>query len=146
MDNLITELRNVGITLRVDGEHLVVNGPKTAMTGDLAQRIRTYKAQLIERAALNAQVEEYMAEKQKIIQALGVQEDQPGDYDHKATVAGAIPPLEEVQARQEWLSTIDWRYGLRCGLGGRQCRACGPHGTPCRNSTAWEHPGSTNRP
>lgn len=88
---------------------------------------------------LSVLADEYLSERQQITQALGIQEDTPGDYDHKATIAGGIPPYEAALARQEWLAGIDWRYGLRCGKDGHQCRAC--KGIPCHDSTAWQGEG-----
>jgi hypothetical protein len=61
--------------------------------------------------------------------------DSNGAYDGKATLPGAVPPLQAAQELQEWLAGIDWRYGLRCGISGLQCRHC--RGIPCEGSTEW---------
>ena len=81
-----------------------------------------------------------MAGRAEAIQALGVAEDEPGSYDHKAALPGAAPPLQAALDRQAWLSGIDWRYGLRCGLDGHQCRVC--RGIPCRGSGGWQETGA----
>jgi hypothetical protein len=94
------------------------------------------KSEKSEKSPPQAQVQEYLAEREAIGRALGIQEDAPGDYDHKATVAGGVPPLQAILARQEWLASLDWRYGLRCGFTGQQCRHC--KGAPCQGSTEWQ--------
>lgn len=73
------------------------------------------------------------AEARHILSALPY--DQPGDFDHKATIPGDVPAYERVLAMQEWLAGIDWRPGLRCGVTGRQCLKC--KGIPCEGSTEW---------
>src|SRR5262245_21668063 len=111
--------------------------PNNLDGGDVLRKKRNKRKkveQAVSQSQPSASVTEY-AECQAIHQELGIQEDQLGDYDHKASVAGGIPPLEAVLARQEWLAGIDWRYGLRCSLTGRQCRVC--KGIPCVDSTAW---------
>lgn len=92
---------------------------------------------LPDRAGSDKLASEYIGERQHIHQVLGVEEDRPGDYDHKATVAGGIPPCEAALAQQARLALLDWQFGLRCGRDDHQCREC--RGIPCRNSTEWLH-------
>lgn len=82
---------------------------------------------------LSIQVAAYLAECREIHKTLGIVEDKPGDYDHKATISGAIPPIEAVEAYKAWLSMVNWRYGVRCGIHAHQCRTC--DGGPCSGST-----------
>lgn len=93
------------------------------------------RVQPADKQAINASVAEYMALQDLSRTALGIVEDLPGDYDHKATIAGGTPPLVAVQALQAWLATVDWQSGLRCGQDGHQCRVC--KGIPCQGSVSW---------
>jgi len=109
--------------------------PSTHAEKPLREYLKIESVEADTRQILSAQVSEYMAEVQGIDEALGVIRSPPGEYDDKATIPGGTPPLQAVLAQQEWLSTIDWQYGLRCGRDGHQCKVC--KGLPCPSSCNW---------
>jgi hypothetical protein len=124
IDVILDQLQSAGLGLSAEGDQLKAQGPKSAMTPALAQHIRARKDELV--ALLSQPKSPTQAEELSIACA----------YDTKATIAGGKPPLQQVQELQDWLATIDWRYGLRCGISGQQCRVC--KGLPCRGSKAWQ--------
>ena len=94
---ILRALRAAGAEFAVDGAELVVSGPKRVLIESVRQLIRERKDKLI--ALLVA--EGFTTERLAIARALGIEEDKPGDYDHKASVAGGVPPLQVAIARHE---------------------------------------------
>jgi hypothetical protein len=131
MDILAT-LESLGFAVAIEDGNVRVRSerPEAMMTSELAENIRTHKAELI--AQLRRQ-EEFA---QILADALAKEAEIAKSYETRATLPGGVPPYQRVLQQQEWLSSIDWRYGLRCGISGQQCRVC--KGMPCRDSTEWD--------
>jgi hypothetical protein len=127
-------------TTAEDVTHRAPNRP-TADTGAVSDATVCEISEISEispdRQALASLAAEYVQGREQITGNLGIDtpSTSPGAWEHKSTLPGQPSPAEQIAVLQEWLTGIDWRQGLRCGLTGKQCRAC--KGIPCRDSTAW---------
>lgn len=134
VSQLLEQVEAAGLELQIEAGKLVVKGPRSAMTPELAEGIRTHKAALL--ALLQAQTG--TTRSNNLLSIINDAEEAAIAlaYEKKSTIADGRPPLEAVIALQEWLSTIDWSKGLRCGKTEKQCLIC--KGLPCNGSQEWE--------
>lgn len=141
---LLEDVRSAGLSmgLNTTGDKLVLEGPEDTLTTGLREQITAHKAELI--ALLQSTLPTPPTQPTPISTATiwQVSEAEVAKvYETKATVPGGIPPYQRALAQQVWLATLDWRYGLRCGKTGQQCRVC--KGIPCHDSAPWIHPDDT---
>jgi DNA-binding FadR family transcriptional regulator len=131
----IAKIEAAGFVLSTKGNDLVVrrSRPDADFTPELRELIGAHKGALFEivmRRWVQTNVEVMLAgahAKEAEIAEL---------YETKPTMPGCLSPYQRVLAQQEWLATVDWKAGLRCGRKKQQCTTC--RGIPCHSSTEWQ--------
>lgn len=136
IQELLARVERAGLALYIADGRLRVRGPKEAMTPDLDRELREHK-DAIKAALLAPKTDGNPGVAARV--AAGLSEIDEGAiakaHETKSTVSGRKPPLQEVIEQQEWLASVDWSQGLRCGITKQQCRVC--RGVPCQGSTEW---------